>query len=150
MHVLAQQSEVLGHFIEGFPGGIVDGCSHEFVTEHVSDKIDAGVPARSHQCYVRMEQVGKDHLCGVAVCLDVVYGDDGLSPCPGDRLGGGGPDEKRTDEPRTVRHGDAVDKVGRNGRFFQGHLDDGHNAAKMLATGDFRNDTPEAYVESTG
>jgi len=48
-------------------------------------------------------------------------------------------DQQRTDETRTIGHGDAVEIVQRDARLVQRAVDDGQNAADMLARRQLRN-----------
>jgi hypothetical protein len=82
----------------------------------------------------------------IDVPLDVIDADERLPQRVGHRLRVGEPDEERADEPRPLRHGDAVNLLGPQAGARERLLDDFDDLVQMLARGDLRYHAAEAPV----
>ena len=101
------QRQQLGHLVEGFAGGVVDGGPQAAVAAHPFHRQQLAMAARDQQ-----KQIGKIDARGQAgrqgVAFQVVDGDERLAYHHGQRLGGGHPHHDAADQPGAAGGGDGV------------------------------------------
>ena len=81
------------------------------------------------------------------VPVEVVDPDERQATRPRDRLRGGDADEQRADQPRPLRHGDAVDVVERRARLGERLADDRRDELEVAARGNLGDDAAVARVQ---
>jgi hypothetical protein len=90
---------------------------------------------------VRLEVERRD------VAVEMVDRDERQAARPRDRLRRGEADEERADQPRALRHGDAIDLLERRVRLRERLADDGRHELEVPSRRDLRHDSAVASVQ---
>ena len=77
----------------------------------------------------------------------MVDGDQRFPECPSSRFRCGDTDQQRAHEPRPLRHGDGIDILPVQMRFFEGFDGDRKHILDMVAGRDLRHDTAEFLMD---
>ena len=156
------QPQGLGDLVEGFAGGVVDGCAHAPAAADALDGDQLAMAAGDQQQQEGVVDVavepGRDR-----VALQVVDGDERQAPGQGDGLAEGQADHHPADEARSGGSGDAAQvgeaEAGLRHRLGDDRIDDldmgpggdfRHHAAERGVGGDLAGDDVGQHLDPAG
>jgi hypothetical protein len=142
------EAKHLGGFVEGLPGGVVNGAADIFVGPEAGgfrDEVEVGVTAGDDEGQGgELERRGSGVGCeqrGVDVTLEVVDGDEGLVEGEGHGFGAADADEQGAGESGTFCNCDCVNLIERDAGFGERPANDGDDVADVFARGDLGDDS---------
>src|SRR5271169_1520087 len=139
----------LGDLVEGFSGSIVTGVANVAVgpaAVFLFSEVQVSVPATDHQRKHRERKVMLAALAllqqhSMDMSFKVVDGNEGLLHRESEALGVTESDQQRARQAGALGNGDGVDALVGLAGIVQRFAYDGHDGTKVLARGEFRNDS---------
>ena len=141
------EAEEARALVERLARGVVARRAEHLAIGVRADVEEQRVPAAREEAEERrLERVRLEVERG-DVPVEVVDRDERQPPRPRERLRGGEPDEQRADQPRPLRHGDAVDVVERRARLGERLADHRRDELEVAPRRDLGHDAAVPRVE---
>ena len=141
------ETQIAGHLVEGFTGGIVDGRPKHAIATMSLHQHQQGVTSRHQQHDHRQFDLGILEECGIEMRLEMVHGHERHIPDQCQRLGRADTDEECADETGPDGGGDGIDMVVIDAGLDQRTSNDWSEQFHMGTAGDLGDHTTEAGME---